>query len=189
MLDRPSRVRNKNIPTYLPLAEAAEKFGLSEKVLTQMIQAGKIEAVQLPSGELFVAAENNGNGHGPKTKDEIIAEKFAQLRGRKISASEASRKYSKEHGILISNELFSRWSRLGYIKREDTGYRLQLDEADVAYCASIYAGKYVQYNGQLQGVNIFDKDGNPYQIKHEDIAEQKRVARRERAVQATSNGK
>lgn len=48
------------IPTYLPLADAAQKYGLSEKALTQQIQAGKIEAVQLPSGELLVAAENNG---------------------------------------------------------------------------------------------------------------------------------
>jgi len=40
-----------NIPTYLPLPKAARKYGLSEKVLTQLVKAGKIEAVQLPSGQ------------------------------------------------------------------------------------------------------------------------------------------
>ena len=48
-----------NVPTYIPLPEAAQKHGLSEQALTQLIQAGKIEAVQLPSGEVLVSASNN----------------------------------------------------------------------------------------------------------------------------------
>jgi hypothetical protein len=63
------------VPTYLPLSDAAKKYGLSEKVLTQMVQAGKIEAVQLPTGDLLVAAENNGHNE-PKTKEEIIAKDY-----------------------------------------------------------------------------------------------------------------
>ena len=74
--------------------------------------------------------------------------------------------------------MFSRWSRLGYIKRE-SGYRLELDEADVAYCAEIYAEKYRKYGGQLRGVRIFDEDGNPYQLKYPEVAAQLRVARRQ----------
>jgi hypothetical protein len=35
------QVSNLKIPTYLPLADAAQKYGLSETVLTQLIQAGK----------------------------------------------------------------------------------------------------------------------------------------------------
>jgi hypothetical protein len=38
------------VPTYLPLSEAAQKYDLSEQVLIQLIQAGKMEAVRLPSG-------------------------------------------------------------------------------------------------------------------------------------------
>ena len=49
----------------------------SKKVLTQMIQAGKIEAGQLPSGELLVAAEYNG--HGPKSREEIVANEYGHL--------------------------------------------------------------------------------------------------------------
>ena len=172
-----------DVPTYLPLSEAANKFDLSESVLTQLIQAGKIEAVRLPSGELLVPA----NESIPRTKQEIITEMFAHLCGQAISASEASRKYSKQYNISISNELFSRWGRLGYIKVLGRGYRLQLDEADVAYCASVYAEKFDEYKGQLQGVPIFDEDGNPYQLKHVEEAEQKRASRR--ADRKYQNGK
>ena len=37
-----------NIPTYIPLDQAARQYGLSKKVLTQQIQAGKIQAVARP---------------------------------------------------------------------------------------------------------------------------------------------
>ncbi len=165
-----------HVPVYLPLAEAASKFGLSKKVLTQMIQAGKIEAVQLPTGELLVAAEKNGQK--PKSKEEIIAEKFAHLREQPISASEASRKYSEIYGISISNQLFSRWGQIGHITVLERGYRLQLDEAEVAYCAEIYAQKYKEYEGKMAGVRIFDENGNPYQLKYREVAEQMRMDRR-----------
>ena len=88
---------NQKVPTYIPLADAAEKYGISEEALTQLIEAGKIEAVQLPSGELLVVAENCKY----KTKEEIITEEFSELQGQVISASEASRKYSKVYGVNI----------------------------------------------------------------------------------------
>jgi hypothetical protein len=91
---------NLRIPTYLPLDQAAQKLGLSQKVLTQQIQAGKIAAVQLPSGELLVAADNNGqktNGQAYQTKDEIIAAHFAHLRGQTINAYQSQQKYGIHH--------------------------------------------------------------------------------------------
>lgn len=51
--------QKSNIPTYLPLPDAAAKMDLSEKVLTQLAEAGTIAAIQTPSGELLVAAEDN----------------------------------------------------------------------------------------------------------------------------------
>jgi hypothetical protein len=80
-----------HIPTYLPLDQAAQHYGLFKKVLTQEIQAGKIQAVQLPSGDLLVAAENNGQDY--QTKEEIIAEKFVSLKGHKINIYQAQQKY------------------------------------------------------------------------------------------------
>ncbi len=173
-----------HIPTYIPFNQAAKHYGLPQKVLTQQIRAGKIQAVQLPSGDLLVAAENNGKDY--QTKEEIIAQEFAHLRGEPISASEASRKYSKRYGVPISDVNFSRWSRLGYIKRKSDGYRLQLDEADVAYCAKIYAEKYDEYEGQMMGVRIFDEEGNPYQVKWREVAEQLRAERRAKKEKAES---
>ncbi len=156
-----------NVPTYIPLPEAAQKHGLSEQALTQLIQAGKIEAVQLPSGELPVASEKNAIKH--KTKNEIIAAKFGHLRGKLISINAASRKY----GILPSN--FTRWVRSGYIeviKEEDR--QVKMDEADVAYCEYVYTKKKEEYGGNIAGVRIFDEYGNPYQLKYPDLSEKRR---------------
>ena len=44
----PSSTLELNVPTYIPLSEAAQLHGVSEQALTQLIQACKIEAVQLP---------------------------------------------------------------------------------------------------------------------------------------------
>jgi hypothetical protein len=60
----------------------------------------------------------------------------------------------------------------------ERGYRLQLDEADVAYCAEIFAQKYKEYNGRMSGVRIFDDESNPYQLKYPEVAEQLREERR-----------
>jgi hypothetical protein len=173
-----------NIPTYLPLSQAAHKYDIPESVLTQLIHAGKIEAVRLPSGELLVSADDSS----PKTKEEVIADEFAHLCRQKISASEASRKYSKKYGVTISHVLFSRWARAGYINVIDRGYRLQMDEADVAYCAKIYAEKFEDYDGQMTGVTVFDEDGNPYQLKYPEIAAYKRTHRRSRRDREKTNG-
>jgi hypothetical protein len=100
--------QSSNVPTFIPLSDAVRKFGLPRKVLTEQIQAGKIEAVKLPTGDLLVA-DKLDNGYQNKTKEQIVAEKYSHLRGRIISASSASRKYSEIHGVLISSQLFGRW--------------------------------------------------------------------------------
>jgi len=170
--------------TYLSLEEAARRYGVKEKVLTQLIADGMLQTRKTSSGETLVVADKNDDHQEPQTKEEIIAAKFGHLRGQTISASGASRKYSKIHGVPISNQLFSRWGQLGHITVIERGYRLQLDEAEVAYCAEIYAQKYEDYNGSMSGVRIFDDEGNPYQLKYPEVAEQlreeRRLARQER---------
>lgn len=164
-------------PTYLSIEEATHKYGVEKKVLTQLIEAGMIETRETPSGEMLVVADKNGNGHKPQTKEEIIAAKFAHLCEQTISASEASRKYGKIHGIPIAYQSLSRWVKAGVIQAEFDGYRLQMCEADVAYCAEVYAQKYREYSGRMSGVRIFDEDGNPYQLKYPEVAEQLRHER------------
>ena len=133
-----------------------------------MIQTGKIEAVQLSTGELLVAAEHNG--HKPKTKKEIIAEKFSDLQGVPISPYSAQKKYG---GIHRNN--FIKWARSGYIEilKEDDRL-IELNEADVAYCAQIYSQKKEEYGGKIAGVRVFDEMGNPYQVKYPDLAAKRR---------------
>jgi hypothetical protein len=137
----------QKVPTYIPLADVAKKYGITEEALTQLIEAGKIEAVQLSSGELLVAADN---GHY-KSKKEIIAEEFSHLRGSTVSASEASRKYSDDQ-VTIYPSRFSDWANAGYITSELDGYRLLLDESEVAYCAKVYREKFNEAQYVFQGV-------------------------------------
>ena len=156
-----------HIPTYIPLDQAARHYGLPKKVLTQEIQAGKIQAVQLPSGDLLVAAENNGQDY--QTKEEIIAQKFTHLKGQTINAYQAQQDYG------IHPSTFIRWARAGYIEIIREKERLiEMDAADVAYCAYVYEQKKEEYGGKTSGVRIFDKNGNPYQVKYPDLAAQRR---------------
>ena len=144
-----------DVPTYLPLSEAVRKYELSEKVLTQLIQAGKIEAVRLPSGELLVSADNKQ----PKTKEQIIAEKFAGLRENPITVTEAAQKYNLHRDTVLE------WKKQRYISVLKPGYRMELDEAEVAYCAEIYH----QRKGR-SGVPLLDENGLPYQLKHPGLS-------------------
>jgi len=98
------------VPTYLPLSEAANKYNLSENVLTQLIQAGKIEAVRLPSGELLVSANNDPKKI--KTKEQIIAEKFGDRIEQPVTVSEASERYE------ILGRTIREWISLAACRRE-----------------------------------------------------------------------
>ena len=152
--------------TYIPISQAVRKYGVSKKFLLQRIKSGKLTSAKLPDGEYLVAENDIDPSLSIKRED------FENLRGRKISVSDASRKY----GIPHTN--FSRWSRLGFIAVLERGWKVLLDEADVAYCAAVYHAKYKLYNGRMMGVNIFDKDGFPYQVKYKDIATKRREQRR-----------
>ena len=116
----------------------------------------------------------------------ITRDLFEHLRGQPISASEASRKYSDSSGVTILQSTISRWAKAGYIKVLARGYRLLLDEADVAYCAAVYGAKVKIYGNQMSGVRIFDDAGNPYRLKYPEVARQMRIERHER--KAADNG-
>ena len=165
--------------TYFTIEEAARKYGVKKKVLTQLIEDGMVQTRKTPTGDVLVVAENNGNSQEPQTKEEIISEKYAHLRKQLISASDASRKYSKIHEVPILQQSFSRWAKAGYISSEFDGYRLQMNEAEVAYCAEVYAQKYKDYGGRMSGVRIFDENGDPYTLKYPEVAKQLRFERRQ----------
>jgi hypothetical protein len=151
-----------SIPTFIPLTEAVHKYALTEDVLTRLIQDGRIDAAQLPSGELLVSDESLNQ----KTKEQIVEERFAHLRGKPITVSDAEGVYK------LKNMTIRRWIANGYIRVVNDGYPIKVDESDVAYCAKVYD----EQDGK-SGRRIFDGDGNPYQLKHPKLAEYRRRRR------------
>ncbi len=151
-----------NVLQVLPISEAAQRLGLSEKALTQLIEAGKIQAAQTPSGELLVVVDNNS----PQTKEDIINKKYRDLKNHWVSVSEASDKY----GVL--GRTIREWITRGYIKVDNSTYPLQVNEADVAYCADVYHSRQ-----GISGVPLLDENGLPYKIKHPDLAKYRRRKR------------
>jgi len=142
-----------SLPTFIPLAEAARKYNLSEGVLTRLILDGRIHAGRLPSGDIVVSDDKRISE--VESKEQVIQERFAHLRGKPVGIAEAARKYGITHPTI------SRWMRLGYIRRLGTnGQKILVDLADVAYCADVYR----QRRGK-QGRRIFDSEGYPYQSK------------------------
>ncbi len=156
--------------TYLSLEEAARKYDVKKRVLTQLIEAGMIETRQTPTGDLLVVADKNGNSQESQTKEEIIADRFAHLRGQIVNAYTAQQIYGVHPSTLI------RWARAGYVKiiKEKKGRLIEMDQADVAYCVYIYNKKKDEYGGKISGVKIFDNDGNPYQLKYPDLSAKRR---------------
>lgn len=155
-----------NVITYISLSDAVKKYGASKKLLLKRIQSGKLTAVQLPDGEYLVAE------HDVDPSLSIKREDFEHLRGQGISVTDAGKRYN----IRAGN--FSNWTKLGHIQILERGWKLILDEADVAYCAAVYNAKYEFYDGQLRGVNIFDEKGRPYKLRYREIADMRRNLRR-----------
>jgi len=163
-----------NLPTFIPLEEAARRYGLSRDVLTRLIEDDRIEAVTTAQGEILVS-QYAGEGIIPvprgKTKEQIIAEKFGSLQGRPITVSDAMQKYQISNDVTIR-----RWVTKGYIAVVDNGYPVRLDEAEVAYCAEIYHQR--QRAGVRSGAPLLDESGLPYRLKHPELSAYRRERRR-----------
>ncbi len=138
------------LPRYISLPEAARRLRLDEAQVRALIESGRIKGGTLPDGEMLVTEDSL-----PLKKEDLPEYKlFANLRGRPIWISKASRKY----GVL--QRTISNWVKAGVIKRlGKDGNKVLIDEADVAYCAEIYR----QRGGQ--GKTLFNSDGTPYKPK------------------------
>ncbi len=47
-----------SLPTYIPIKDAAAKYGYGLRDLKRMAQSGKIKAVQLPDGDMVVSEKS-----------------------------------------------------------------------------------------------------------------------------------
>ncbi len=161
------------LPQLLPLPAAAQRLGLTENELRARVKAGTIAAGVLPDGEIVVNTETNG-----LPTDDINArlrairrEDFEHLRGKAITATEAAEKYQ------VSRESILIWARKNYVMVLTPGYQMELDQADVAYCAAIHAIR--KEIGVRTGAPLLDEIGLPYLLKHPSLSRY----RRERRVQ------
>ncbi|MEJ5315336.1 MAG: hypothetical protein WHS45_13305 [Anaerolinea sp.] len=145
------------LPTFLPLPEAARKYGLDEARLRALIEKGKIRAGVI-AGEMVVSEDEVRSEaiqeKGLRKEDLPEYQKHAHLKGQAIWIRKAEEKYG------IPNQTLWRWMKSGIIRYlGKSGNRVLVDEADVAYCNEIY-----RQRGR-QGRILFNPDGTPYKPK------------------------
>jgi len=135
----------------------------AQKLLTNLPPGVTIELRKKRTGDF----ELNNNGDKPKTKEDILQEKYSQLIGQPITLSEAAKKYGVPRGTLQT------WVyRNEYIKLVDEdSYPKTFDEADIAYCANIYK----KHCANKSKAPLLDETtGLPYEIKHPSLAAKRR---------------
>jgi predicted site-specific integrase-resolvase len=144
------------LPTYIPIEDAAVKYGYGLAELKRMAQSGKIKAVQLPDGDMIVS-ENELEFPVIKTKEELQAYKeqhYADLAGKTTWISKAARDYSINHATIV------RWVRAGYIQElgKEKNRRL-ISKQDVAFYATLHK------KFGMKGRKLFDQNGLPQRPK------------------------
>ena len=139
-------------PRYIPLSQAAAKLGIKPGKLHDMASLGRIDAIQLPDGELAVQANIVET---PLRKEDLPEyQQFAHLADETTWVSEAARDYDVPHPTL------SQWASKGFIDIVGMdGNKKLLNLQDVAYCAFVY--QKFQEEG-TQGRRMFDDNGLPY---------------------------
>ena len=149
------------IPTYIPIKDAAKKYGYTLADLKRLAQSGKIKAVKLPDGDMVVS-KNELEFPDIKTKEEIKNYKdkhYADLAGKETWISKASRDYK------VSQQSIGRWVETGYIRQmgQDMN-RTLISEQDVAF----YANLHNQFG--KRGRRLFDENGFPQRPKTGPLA-------------------
>jgi len=129
------RTTPRVIEQYIPLPAAIKKYHVTKKLLTDLVNNGRIKAVK--SGATLLLEERKVKMFS-KRSDGIVAtadhpklaalrKKYAHLRGNSIPLLEAARKYD------VSDSILYRWAERGFITVINRGsFGLLLDESDVA---------------------------------------------------------
>jgi hypothetical protein len=129
----------------------------AQKLLTNLSPGTKIEISKSPAGEIVVSEINEVT----KTKADILKEEYTDLVGQPITLSDASKKYN------VIRRTIERWITQDYIAViNPNNYPIEIDEAEIAYCADVYH----QRKGK-SGVPLLDENGLPYQLKHPNLSE------------------
>jgi len=120
--------------TYIPLEDAARKYGVPVEALTQLVRDGIIKLAHTrEEGSVITVSTVDNETAARMILEEIRLEQYKHLRGRKIRVTEAAERY----GVNQAN--LSRWADSGYIHIVKRQRRLLLlDEADVKLAADIF---------------------------------------------------
>jgi len=135
-----------------------------QKLLTKIPSGVKVELSKTPDGAIEVTTTEP-----PKTKADIINEKFPDLVGQGITLTEASKKYGTPRRTI------EKWVyRNEYVSRVDElAYPQTFDEAEIAYCAEIYHERKKAGVG-VYGAPLLDDNGLPYQLRYPERAEKRK---------------
>lgn len=144
---------------FIPLSKAARRLGIAKETLLSLVDSGRIKGAVLPNGEIGVSE--------PELDQIVAREQFESLSGKAITVPEAVKQYG------INSVTIRNWIRHGYIKVLKDGYGMEIDCADMAYCAAVY-----QAQKGTQGKRIFDESGQPYLHKQTQWATYQRERRK-----------
>jgi len=112
---------------WLTIEQAAEMFGVEAVVLEKLAKDAVIGSKRSPEGKLLVV-----EAEARDVAKRLDRRQWEHLRGRPITASDSERYYG------LSKNYYARWAREGYIcKLGEDGWRIWLDEADVAYATAL----------------------------------------------------
>lgn len=137
------------LPTYIPITDAARKYGYKLAELRKLAESGKIEAVRLPDGDVVVSETTVKNTLRKEDLPEY--KRYKHMAEVGIGINEAAQKYSVPFSTLRG------WVSKSYIlKVGEDGQKVLLNEQDVAYCSAVY-----QKHGK-QGRWLFNPDGTPH---------------------------
>lgn len=115
-----------DLPTYIPLAEAAERYNFGRQVLTRLVEDGRIRAARI-NGSVAVAEEDL------KKLPDIPAPAEA-MKGKGIRATDAIRKYK-----IASHSTLAGWRDRGIVRVLERDHkRVVYDEYTVALAAQMY---------------------------------------------------
>ena len=167
------------LPRVFPLSEAARKMGVTEAVLQNMIQSGKVVAFQTSDGQMLVPMTDPIQVLPVAVADDDINARLAAIRrenfkkyeGQFVTISEASEEFG------VPGRTIRDWIKQGYIHSEGK-YPARVNKAEVAFCAAIYKVR-KEYNSRAP---LLDKDGNPYLLKEPELARLRRLAKSQAKV-------
>jgi hypothetical protein len=129
----------------------------------------------LPAGAKITVETLDGKrvSYVKATKEQILRRDYANLIGQPITVTDAAEKYGIQRDTILW------WKKSGFISVLKDGYRMEVDEADVAYCSKIYNER--KNSGTLSGAPLLDNDGLPYVLKHPDLSVYRLKRRRQLA--------